>query len=657
MRNDALGLFWEDIPEIREKKTPDKREPPVDTWSGSLPYLNEAKRFEIPKHSDWYAMLGSQEESVFDCEVYPNYFCIAFQGIKTGKVWYLELNGPDEVADADDRVRLTKIMKTCALVGFNSTGYDIPIINSYLSGKDTKGIYNVSQAIIVDNLRGRELHEIYNIKRICDPYAMKHVDIMNVAPSKASLKLYGCRLHIDKVQDLPYAPGTTLTDDQKLVVLWYCVNDLNATAALRKALDKELLLRSQLTAQYKRQMLSRSDAQIAEDVIAAEIYRITSKKVAVPQFTPGEKHWYKPPKWMEFQTPLLRGILDDIMAQPFIVNDYGKVYATEALKIKASIGNTEYKLGIGGLHSCEKSMRHRASAEQQIISADVTSYYPFIILNMGLHPKHLGDNFLRVYKRLVERRLDAKRRGDKRTSDGLKISINGTFGKLASPHSILYSIGLMLTVTVTGQLTLLMLIEALELNGIKVISANTDGLVAVVKKEQKDTYDKLTAWWQQQTRFELEYDNYDVYCARDVNNYIAIRSDKTSYGKGVFGKNQMMINPVNNICQMAIEKYLCDNKPIEYTVLNHKDIKDYVSVRTVKGGAVWNGQYLGRAIRWYMSENEKDNEIVYAASGNRVPKTNGAKPIMDLPKIIPNDLDYQWYIDETYAMLKQIGWD
>ena len=83
---------------------------------------------------------------------------------------------------------------------------------------------------------------------------------------------------------------------------------------------------------------------------------------------------------------------------------------------------------------------------------------------------------LAEYEKIYTERLAAKASGDKTTSETLKISLNGTFGKLASRYSVLYSPDLMLAVTLTGQLTLLMLIERLEKLGVETLSANTDGI-------------------------------------------------------------------------------------------------------------------------------------------------------------------------------------
>ena len=184
----------------------------------------------------------------------------------------------------------------------------------------------------------------------------------------------------------------------------------------------------------------------------------------------------------------------------------------------------------------------------------------------------------------------------------------------------------MLTITVTGQLTLLMLIEALELSGIKVISANTDGVVALVGNNQREPYEKITSEWKKQTKFDLEYNMYRSYHARDVNNYIAIKTDGSTYGKGVFSKKKLEINPVNEVCISAITQFLRNGTPIEETIYRCQTFKDFITVRTVNGGAVHRGQFLGKAIRWYYSTEEADEFIMYATNGNKVSKSNGGSP-------------------------------
>ena len=47
---------------------------------------------------------------------------------------------------------------------------------------------------------------------------------------------------------------------------------------------------------------------------------------------------------------------------------------------------------------------------------------------------------------------------------------------------------------------------------------------------------------------------------------------------------------------------------------------------------------------------------MYASNGNKVPRSDGACPLMPLPKEFPVDVDFEWYENETYKILKQIGY-
>ena len=119
--------------------------------------------------------------------------------------------------------------------------------------------------------------------------------------------------------------------------------------------------------------------------------------------------------------------------------------------------------------------------EYEIIDWDVASYYPAIIINNAKYPAHLGKEFLFGYKQMFEKRLELKATGAK---DGktkgiigaLKLAVNSVYGKSSDMLSWIYDRQLTMFTTITGELSLMMLIEQYELNGIHVISANTDGV-------------------------------------------------------------------------------------------------------------------------------------------------------------------------------------
>src|SRR5581483_9571364 len=139
---------------------------------------------------------------------------------------------------------------------------------------------------------------------------------------------------------------------------------------------------------------------------------------------------------------------------------------------------------------------------------------PRIILNCRLAPEHLGDNFLKVYNGIVERRLKAKREKNIAVSENLKVTINGTFGKTGSPHSILYAPEVMIHILLGGQLYLLMLIEALELAGVAVASANTDGILMHCARNKIEAMQAVVKEWETVTGFETEGTRYRAFYAR-----------------------------------------------------------------------------------------------------------------------------------------------
>ena len=120
-----------------------------------------------------------------------------------------------------------------------------------------------------------------------------------------------------------------------------------------------------------------------------------------------------------------------------------------------------------------------------------SSYYPAIIINNGRYPAHLGKEFLSGYRKMFEKRLELKPQAkkDKRIAGivgALKLAVNSVYGKSSDIQSWIYDRQLTMFTTITGELSLLMLIEKYELAGIHVISANTDGVTIKIKKTDLD---------------------------------------------------------------------------------------------------------------------------------------------------------------------------
>lgn len=584
---------------------------------------------------------------VVDTEVYKDYFVVMFKNIKTGNVKAYEFHDNQPL----DINSVKTIISTYCTIGFNSRNYDLPIIYLALAGAKNGKIKAASDDIIVKGLKYCHIEEKYKFKISKD---INHIDLIEVAPGKASLKAYGGRIHAKKLQDLPIDPSASISPEDRETLKLYCANDLDLTQSLHDSLLPQIQLREKMGKEYGQDLRSKSDAQLAEAVIKSQVYKLTGDMPMRPVIQEGTEYKYRAPNFIFFKGEYLKNILEDIKEAIFIVGKQGKITLPVSLDKIISIGKSEYKMGIGGLHSCEKSIAHIPQEGEIIIDRDVAGYYPAIILKCGLYPEHMGEDFLTVYNSIVRRRLEAKRIGDKVTSDSLKICVNGSYGKLGSMWSCLYAPDLMIQTTITGQLALLMLIEALEEHGIDVISANTDGVVFKTRDEELATV--IIKWWEEKTGFQTEETTYKGLYSKDVNNFIALKNDGGVKLKGQYALPSFMKNPANEISTESVVSFLSNGKDIEKTIKDCTDIRKFIALRSVKGGAVKDGVYLGKTVRWYYSTSTTGT-INYKLNGYIVARTKGAKPIMELPENFPDDVDYNWYIAEAQSVLADIGYE
>lgn len=612
-------------------------------------------QFEIYKYKGGIAL--------FDVEVFPNYFLVSFKLLNQDKYIQFELS-PDT---AFDPKMLSWVMHNYTTVGFNSHHFDIPITWLAYLRQNNAYLSQMAQAIIDHDLRRFQIEELGKFQ--CFP--TKTIDLIEVAPLKGSLKTYGGRLHAERMQDLPYDPRQPLTREQAAIVKAYNINDLLVTELMANNLEEELNLRRQLSTDYGQDLMSKSDAQIAEYVISNEIAKKTGKRPVKPSKSVGQVHQYRPPEWMRFTTPIMKHVFQTVCNSHYVVTGSGKVEVPDAIKnLDIRIGSSVYRMGNGGLHSSEKEVSVKAGDGIRILDRDVASYYPFIILNQNLKPEHLGDDFTEVYKTIVERRIAAKKAKNDAVANSLKITINGSFGKFGSPWSILYAPDLLIQVTVSGQLCLLMLIEMLEVEGIEVVSANTDGIVMKVKDSQHNVYADTIARWENITGFTTEETEYSSVYSRDVNAYLAIKppeGDKpaSTKGKNVYfnpwdaGKKFSIFrfhkNPTATVCIKAIELLIINGTPVEETIKAETDIKRFIVVKNVRGGGHKNREYLGKVVRWYYAKNEVGC-INYVIGNKKVSESDGAKPCMDLPTTLPDDIDYDAYIRRAHTLLENMGY-
>ncbi len=587
-------------------------------------------------------------------ESYPNYFLVTFKLHTQNKFIQLECGQ----GKSFNPQFLSWLMYNYRTVGFNSNNYDLMLIWLAYKIQDTSILKDATNDLILRDMRPFELKKEYAFRT----YTTPHIDLIEVAPLKGSLKLYGARLHTQSIQDQPFDINADLTEFEIGELKKFNCKQLDITEELFNFMKERLDLRESLGSEYREYLMSKSDAQIAEVILSKEVAALNGKASEKPQVEPGTVYRYSIPAYIQYQTPALIQLLDKVRVAKFIVQPSGKIAIPEELTGAVRINKGLYRIGIGGLHSSEECVAYKSTDSVQIVDRDVASYYPRLITTLRLYPHSCGPNFLVAFEKIIETRLHAKKNKIFSRDKGLKIVINGTSGKLSDIWSLFYSPDNTIQMTVSGQLALLMWIEMLELAGIEVISANTDGIVMLVSKDKEDTLKQVTEYWEKISGFTTEETRYKSYHARDVNAYFAVKLDGSVKVKGEHSEvgsqsgTQLDTNPTALIIADAIKNLLSKNIPIEETILNCKNFTRFIVVRSAKApGAHKNGHYLGRVIRWYWAKNETGC-IQTVAHNSKVAKSDGGRPCMDLPVEFPTDIDYKKYIDETTEALYDIGY-
>jgi len=613
-----------------------------------------------------------------DTECLPGYWSIAFMSTadRSRRVKFELYEG--HPLDTDG---IRKVIARNRIVSFNGNHYDIPMICLALTGASTEELKAANDTIIVKKpLVGLKPWEFMNRHGLYLPRGLDHIDLIQVAPSAArdsgkeslftSLKMYGAMMGSKKIQDMPVGHDTFVTEDLRPLVAAYCYNDLELTCDLWDELQPQITLRMQMSDEYGVDMRSKSDAQVGEQVMKCVYEKETGRKLYANDEVKTGAIKFVPPKHINFQTPELQQMFDEVMRASFIVRGDGYIVPPKELEGRiVTIGGNRYMMGIGGLHSMESSISHYADEDTIIVDTDVTGYYPNNMIATGREPDNMRGIFQPAFRRQVSERTAAKRAGQVEIAESRKIVCNGLFGKTSSRWSVVYSPEIMIQTTLGGQLSLLMFIEQMTLAGFQVISANTDGVVTKLPRKHKWWHRGLVMDWEIETSLEMEYTEYSSVHSRDVNTYIAftVPDEKTGkvkikrkgkaavHGRGIPGAYGLKKNPDAEIAYDAVVLYLQKNIPLERTIYECKDIRKFLtSTKVGEGGAMFNGEYVGKTIRFYHCNNSSE-AMFKRDNGNKVPKSDACWPCMELPDEFPENVDMQWYLREANAILNDVG--
>ena len=462
-------------------------------------------------------------------------------------------------------------------------------------------------------------------------------------------------------------------------MLYYNKNDVFLCCEMVRQKPDEVKLRYSITNAFGVNVLSSARANIA-DKLTIKFYSNMSglsPKQFIKERTERTKLSFKKIIFphIKFKTPELQKMLSEMM-QVTITRTNKDAFSKEI-----EFYGTKYTLATGGIHSQDPPRICRSDDKFVYLHHDYTSYYPSIMISYNIAPKHLDRaTFVKMVDYLKQTRVKCKHTPDseghvmegvpnKIGAEALKIVINSIYGKLGSELFFLYDRFAQMQVTINGQLMTMTLIEELELNGIHVISANTDGIVIKLPRDKFNIYKEITDRWNETNKMGADY---QMIASRDVNNYFDIQTDGTIEYKGALDPKQYLKELKKGydapVVAIAVFEYLVNNVPVMTTLRNHKDILDFCKTQNVgrqfevvydvceKG--VITHVHSQRHVRFYVSTKgviiQKENKTTGArsklAGGNTVCILNS---LDDLP-IEERNINYGYYYNECYKIIDPI---
>lgn len=559
-----------------------------------------------------------KENYVYDLEVYPNYTAWGFMNIATKEVRIFEISSRTNNAISLHRFLRQNVK---GLIGFNNLNYDSRLIDSFLRTKraNNSWYYRLSQNYVNSSFA--------NPKPLIpqlDLFKILHFD--NRA-KRTSLKYCEFGLGMKNIQDLPYPFDSTLTSEQMDEVNKYLLNDLKATYKLYEEYKDKIYLRSVLEREYGLPCTNWSDSKIGEELLLSLYCKASGED---PEEISKKRTTYSDtlvkdllPKYLSFSVPEFKTAYEWMSKQTLTEDNW-------SLEYKFEHNSIEYVLGLGGIHSSDSGI-WRTSDTLLIHDEDVGGYYPSLIRNLKICPKHLdADIFTKVIEEeLIKPRKEIYKPGSKNKelhwkqrklyaafSDGLKLSANSISGKLKDRHSFCFDPAENARMTISGQLSLLMLMDMIvsKIPEMHFLQSNTDGFTMTYDPKYFNLVKKICNKWEKLTNLELEDAYPKAIYQGNVNNYLwdmrtyaklkgAYEIDKKVGDELVLNKNSSM-----KIVAIAVKEYFINNVPIEETITNHNNIFDFcIGTKASKG---WKFYYEDdeilntKVLRYYISNDD-----------------------------------------------------
>ena len=607
---------------------------------------------------------------VYDIESFPNLFTCSILNSENNKLITYEIS-----EDKNDLGKIVALfqLKEFYFCGFNNKSYDDVLINYLIIRFDDlryKPIFEITW--LIKSMSDKIIKEpVANWVDYKHAYLFNSFDLMTMsfsAKNRVGLKELEVTMGFPNVMEYEGDFSKNVPKELKDKVIEYNQNDVLATGGLLNLKKNDIELRLKLNEKYKINVLSKDNVNMGMEILKKEYLEKTNKTWddIKDLKTPCQLVAFKNIifDFIQYTTPPLQKLLEKLKKISIDPNnkDFREVF---------EIGGVVHNISLGGLHSINNAEIIIPNEDELLIDYDVDSFYPSCLIVNNLYPKHLGIEFVDIYKNIRDERVEAKKDKNSFLADAFKYAINGLSGNLQSQYSWTYDPELVVKLRINCQLMILMLIEKFDLLGAEIVQSNTDGILIKIKKSLLPEIEKAKDEWCKLTKLSMSKEEFERFYQYDVNNYIGVKKgfketkdpelikkkgffvDETNLGKGMSPK----------VIAKSLINYFVYNISPEETLKEDKDIRDYLTYQRVSRDFIveYNGEKALHINRFYMSIN---GGILIKYKIEKGGKAQATRLCATSPVTIYNKFEdkpfeeykvnYRYYKNEIYKIINEL---
>ena len=609
---------------------------------------------------------------VYDIEIFPNVFHCTCKDTETNKLYFFEIsNRKNQLTELVDFF-FFKNAGDKMFCGYNNKHYDDVIINylidfyykmdslSYL--KICNSLFNLSSTIVTSEEGDTSKFKRWKYAKYF--YSMDLLTMLFSSKLRVGLKEMQVTMHYKNVEEYSGDFSKFLPDSEIDNMIEYNINDVESTTELLNRLKDDVQLRLFIEKEYGIDALSMDSVKFGETLLLKKYCEETrlSEQYVKTLRSPMD---YIPLKdvilpFISYKNPKLQDVLKDMKSQI--------VYSKErkGYEKKFVLSNVRYSIGVGGIHSLHTPRIFVPSDNEYIGHSDVASMYPSFIIKYKWIPRHLGKEFWQVYSQIYKERIEAKHSGQKLKNLALKLTLNSVTGKMQQETSWMYDPFSVFKIRINGQLILLMLVDRLlELN-CKIVQVNTDGVMYIAQKTQREAVQEAVSEVEQLTQLTFESDDYEAFYQYAINDYFGVEKGYSqSHDPKLIEKKGMFITDPRlgkglapAIIPKAVINYFLTKQPTSEYIKSSKNIEDFLMYQRVdKKFKVLHGDVpIQRINRFYASTNDYSLFKVDPTGKVANMLTKSGVTILNKMNDIPIEgrhLNYQYYISEANKIISE----